>query len=644
MLDSWRRHPGIFAVTVISVSAIAVALVSLFSARAAGPFTISPAQGLYTGGDTITITGNGFGDPALKFTSESYIGKEDLMVQLDAIQNQRGTPVAPATNSGASINITDNSSSYYWHDLACDRTTNSITYTNVYANTTCEDFLFWSTSGNPATWVRTSNGGPIVLHFTGNQVAKMVNTFNMGTTGVTPPTPPGGGNGLWNATDGTARSKMTTEISVKQNAATTTAAAVLFEFGAAYNSNPGYRMILGASTNSAATPTYNGGNCYGSTGNNIRTGTWTCANDTNWKNFAGIFTRSTASANGYTNTYWLNGSLAVTSSTSTTALAAPNSADFFIGARSMTSGSTGTARFNGDIRSYRMYRRTLTEQELKCNMWVDQARYEGTAISGTNIDGCKTGASNISGTGITFFNAPTVTIGGQTCTVKDYTATSITCVTPANAPGQYNVVVTPAAATGLPVQTYPNGFRYTSDLFEYDIQNTGVSPYTYRIDPSTLRLSLSYTHAALITISYPRTASDNSATVMTRGVTMANSTVTTVVGGQCGGVACMTTSISITGSAANINGANGLENFLKGLQWSGGGGYLRGEIRISIMPEDVVFWIDGDGNKHFYQLLNGGSNFSWTDAYNFAKTKTFHGLTGYLMSMVNQDEADLIKT
>ncbi len=236
---------------------------------------------------------------------------------------------------------------------------------------------------------------------------------------------------------------------------------------------------------------------------------------------------------------------------------------------------------------------------------------------------------------------PSVVINGKTCEVGDYSDTSITCTVPSGDVGRADVTVTPSG--GGAAQTYYGGYEYRGSTFDYDIMNTGVNPYTYAVNPDTLRAILPYDHASLITISYPRTASDGSTTVMTNSVTMANSTMRTASGGQCGGVACNTATVSITGNAANVDGSNGLIEFLKGLEWSGNAGYLRGEIRITIMPENVEFWIDGDGNRHFYELVNSGnSSLTWSQAYNLASQRTFHGLKGYLISMTEKAEADII--
>jgi hypothetical protein len=99
------------------------------------------------------------------------------------------------------------------------------------------------------------------------------------------------------------------------------------------------------------------------------------------------------------------------------------------------------------------------------------------------------------------------------------------------------------------------------------------------------------------------------------------------------------TQYTISGSANNLTE---ITNFINNIRLTSPK-ILKGEINITLMPEGIVSWIDNDGYKHFYERKNAPAAVSWTGAYNFAKQQTFHGLTGYLMSMTEKAEADVIK-
>lgn|GEM_PF-3133981 len=618
----------------------------LFVVRAAGPFTVTPSSGFYTGGDSITIIGSGFATSRTDYNFRSYAGSDDLVIQLDAIQNRReaaplGTGTAMVGNiaSGTTSKATD--TGYFWHDLACTGWTYPDSTASKGIDANCYDWIPKYSTGNQPTIVASGVGQAVHLNNTPGGTAtagpaagfQVSGNFNLAT--------------YMSATSGT-NSKGQFEVYHRSNAAQSTAAqGAVFMYGTTAVVNPGLRLLRYSSSGTAAALAQ----CYTSQGASLKYLAFACTNDTLWRADSVQFGRATTSANGYTNNIYSNGALVGTSSSTATAFTPVASNAWSIGAmaNTTTDGSTslGTLRYNGEYRAFRYYRRALTAQEIACNYKVDQYRYEGIAISPSDATACATGAANITGTGVaqytTMSPAPTVTIGGSICTVTAYSATSITCTTSAGSVGLQDVVVTPDNSTGLPSQTYVKGFEYLGETFEYEIENTSVNPYVYRIDPNSLRVYLSYNHAALINISFPRTSSNGTATVMNNTVTMANSSVRNFVGGNCGGVACNTISIKITGTAANIDGANGLINFLKGLTWSGGAGFLRGDIRIDVYAEDITYWIDGDGNRHFYELKNAGAAQSWTGAYNYAKAQTFHGLTGYLMSMINQEEADVIK-
>lgn len=642
-----RRLSAVLVVTGITIGGFFI----LFPARASGPFTIAPSIGSYNGGDSITITGSGFATTTQSYDFRSYAGSDDLVIQLDAIQNRRNVPLGAGTTmsgniaAGTTAKATD--TGYFWQDLACTGWIypNGAASKGIDAN--CYDWIPKYSTNNQPTVVASGTGSAIHLNNVANGNAttgpaagfQISGNFNLAT--------------YMSATSG-ANSKIQIETYHRANIVRTGTAykATIFEYGTADTTNPGLRFFRYASAVNTANLTQ----CFSNQGSGQKNYTVNpCANNVNWRADSLQFNRATTSGNGYTNTFYSNGASVGTSATGTTAFTPAASNSWFIGARSMTTtngtANLGTVRYDGEYRALRLYRRALTAQEVYCNYKVDQYRYEGVAISPSDAAACATGAANITGTGITAYTdispAPTVTIGGKICNVTAYSDTSITCTTPDNAIGKYDVVVAPDTTTGLPSQTYIEGFEYLGDTFEYEIESTGTGPYTYRINPDTLRVLLPYDHAALITISYPRAASDGSTTVMTNSVTMANSTSRTNTGGHCGGVACTTTAISIIGSAANIDGSNGLISFLKSLQWSGGAGFLRGDINISIVQDNVEFWIDGSGDRHFYRIDDMGngaaSAFSWNQAYNYASKQTFHGLTGYLASMADTNEALLVQ-
>ena len=643
-----RLHPARRPLLVFLVAGIVLGggFAVLLIAHAAGPFTITPSWGSYVGGDSITITGSGFATSSTGYDFRSYAGSDDLVMQLDAIQNRRGAvPLSTGTAmtgniaTGTTTPATD--TGFFWQDLACTGWTYPGGGASKGIDGNCYDWIPKYSTGNQPTVVSSSSGKAIHLNNTSGGTAtagpaagfQVSGNFNLAT--------------YMSAVSGT-NSKGQFEVYHRSNAVLSTAAqGTVFLYGTANNTNPGLRLLRYSSAYNAASLT----GCHTSQGANLKLLNFTCANTTDWRADSVQFGRAVTSANGYTNNIYSNGALVGTSASTTTAFTPAAANTWFLGSMGMTTtdGSTnlGTLRYNGEYRAFRVYRRALTAQEISCNYKVDQYRYEGVAISPSDAAACATGAANITGTGVaqytTMSPAPTVTIGGNICAVTAYTATSITCTTPAGTVGTADVVVTPSTSTGLPSQTYTNGFEYLGETFDYEIENTSVNPYVYRIDPNSLRVNLSYDHVSLINISFPRTSSNGTATVMNNTVTMAGANVRNIVGGSCGGVACNTVTIQIPGTTANITGPNGLISFLQSLTWSGGSGFLRGEIRIEVYKEDITYWIDGDGNRHFYELKNSGGALSWTGAYNYAKAQNFHGLTGYLMSMTTQEEADIIR-
>jgi hypothetical protein len=583
----------------------------------------------------VTVT-----DPA--WTAESYAARANLVIQLDAIQNKRNSAVV-GTAAGVAITGGGNANTE-WEDLACNYTNDYNRAITGFQNTTCEDFQFWGTG---ATWIGDGSK-TTALHLTGAQGLRIAAAFNIATP--------------VNGTTNVANAYLTIEDYHRLNVVGT-AAAVLYEYNTTYNGNPGFRFVRNAATMTAATPTFASGSCFSNQSATSANHVWNnCTNDTNWANFATTFTRY----NGGTRYEYDNGAAFtpnVTNANSNAALTPASAQNIFIGARykqidAATGTGSGTAFLNGEMRGWRFYNKALTAQEVQCNYWVDQARYEGVINPALITATCSgLGVAQYTETIITpqvpapTAPAPTVTIGGNNCPVTAYTATSITCTVPAGSPGKVDVVVTPNIATGLPVQTSTRGYEYLADTFDYIIENYSTSPFQYRIDAASLRIALAYNHVGLITISYPRTASDGTATTINSTVTMANvvGTPTPTIGGQCGGVTCMTLSIPISNTLPNIDGANGLISYLKSLTWSGGNGFLRGEIKISVLPEQVAYYMDADGNRHFYRiddLSPNGGNYasSWAQAYNYASQQNFHGLTGYLASMTTIEEARLIQT
>lgn len=435
----------------------------------------TPNAGSIDGGTELTVTGGGF--KIYNYDAKSYVAKEDMFIQLDALQNRRGTPRAPAESANSTITMTGNvsagtssnasdSAGQFWQDLACDDAANGW---SGYANTTCENFIPKYTTNNQPTIIRNASGA-LAIHLNGNNGFQIDRQLNLNA------------NNLWTGTSG-VNSKMTTEIYVRQNAALTSAAvAVLFEQGTSATSTHSSRMLKFAS----AASTSNLNACFGNSSGsalytNQKNGTWTCGNDTEWHSFAGIYSRATTTANDNTNTYWQNGNLAVTSAAGTRAITPTNNSNLFLGVRNMTTtngtSNLGSARFNGEIRTYRMYRRALTGQELQCNMWVDQARYEGKVIN--NIESCYSGATDITGTGITpsSISIPIVQIGNEEDGYVDcqninvVNDTQLTCTVPATmldqtaltslGDGYANVLVT--TGSGNPY-VFENGFYYQAPL------------------------------------------------------------------------------------------------------------------------------------------------------------------------------------
>ncbi|MDL2327350.1 IPT/TIG domain-containing protein [Ruminococcaceae bacterium OttesenSCG-928-A11] len=620
----------------MAVVAVIVGLsVILYNVLAAGPFTVTPNRGDYAGGNEITITGSNFATQVEGWTDKSYVAKSDLVIQLDGIQNRRDDPLPVGTTMDGNIatatgGATDNG--YFWQDLACSEYQSGTAEASGIAN--CQDFIPKYSTGNQPTVVNIGNGAK-AIHLNGNNGFQVSRAFNLASTV----------NNATNGTYNTAHMEVFHRSnSVKSGTATK---AVLYEYGTADTTNPGLRLFRYASAVNTGSWT----SCFANHGRGRNNAAYACANNTSWQSESNQHTRARSSANGNTTQNYHNGAVTTVGAASTTTFTPESNTTWFIGARSITTtdgtSNTGSYHYDGEIAAFRTYRRRLTAQEVLCNYYVDQARYDGYIISAAQEAACATGASNITGTGIakeiTMSESPIVTVGGEVCEITSYSESEIKCIVPAGSAGRADVVVTPAASTGLPSQSYFGGYEYVDSSFEYEIMNTGVNPFTYKINPDTLRVDVAYDHASLITITYPRTASDGSTTVMTNSVTMANSSTRTTIGGQCGGVACATTTVKITGDAANINGANGLIAYLNSLEWSGNAGFLRGDIRITILPEDVEFWIDADGNRHFYELVDSGNSaLTWSQAYNLASQRTFKGLKGYLMSMTEKAEADII--
>ena len=178
-----------------------------------------------------------------------------------------------------------------------------------------------------------------------------------------------------------------------------------------------------------------------------------------------------------------------------------------------------------------------------------------------------------------------------------------------------------------------------SDTVVFDVSlSTNNTTWTYAVGNVSINTAPmgGGNHIGAIRIIYPRDATWAApSAVPTNGTSQG-----TVNAGRCGsGVACKMTQYTISGSANNLAG---IVTFLNSIRLTSSKA-LKGEINITLMPESMVSWIDDDGYRHFYERKNAPAAVSWTGAYNFAKQQTFHGLTGYLMSMVNKSEADVIK-
>ena len=179
----------------------------------------------------------------------------------------------------------------------------------------------------------------------------------------------------------------------------------------------------------------------------------------------------------------------------------------------------------------------------------------------------------------------------------------------------------------------------SSNAVSFDITlSTNNVTWTYDVDNVVIDTTPmgGGNHVGAIRIVYPRDATWAAPTaVPTNGTSQG-----TVNSGRCGsGVACKMTQYTISGSANNLAE---ITTFINNIRLTAPKA-LRGEINITLMPESMVSWIDNDGYKHFYERKNAPAAVSWTGAYNFAQQQTFHGLTGYLMSMTEKAEADIIK-
>ena len=313
-----------------TISAAAGYLISVF---AAGPFTISPAQGSYTGGETITITGNNFAGTA-NYDFRSYVAPDDMYIQLDAIQNRRGAALANGTTMTGNVAAGATDNGYFWHDLAC---TGSWSYTppsggsvsvsgrGVDAN--CYDWIARYTTGNQPSVITSGSGKAIASNAnSGFQISGNLNLGDYLTTGT-----------------GT-NSKNQFEVYHRAPSTLSTAAiGVVFEYGTANNTNPGIRFMRYASAAGTANLT----NCFTNQGNALYNHVISsCANNTNWRADSMTFTRNNTANNGNSNAFYSNGVAANNSpATSTTAMTNPAASNnWFIGRRNITTtnGSSNT--------------------------------------------------------------------------------------------------------------------------------------------------------------------------------------------------------------------------------------------------------------------------------------------------------------
>lgn len=95
----------------------------------------------------------------------------------------------------------------------------------------------------------------------------------------------------------------------------------------------------------------------------------------------------------------------------------------------------------------------------------------------------------------------------------------------------------------------------------------------------------------------------------------------------------------------NNNGSTVIQNFLEALRFKITSSInSSGNIKIIFHEKVYTSWIDGNGEAHYYVFVSEpiapGKN--WFEAYNSAKKMKYKGLTGYLATIISEEEHDFI--
>ncbi|QBO37326.1 hypothetical protein EQG49_13065 [Periweissella cryptocerci] len=100
-----------------------------------------------------------------------------------------------------------------------------------------------------------------------------------------------------------------------------------------------------------------------------------------------------------------------------------------------------------------------------------------------------------------------------------------------------------------------------------------------------------------------------------------------------------------------INTANGtannqaeVKNFLSALAFTSKQ-TVGGDIKITLEGGKIATWVDGEGNKHYYEFVEAqgsGKAVTWLQAYNLAKQMEYRGLQGYLATITSTEEHQFI--
>lgn len=93
------------------------------------------------------------------------------------------------------------------------------------------------------------------------------------------------------------------------------------------------------------------------------------------------------------------------------------------------------------------------------------------------------------------------------------------------------------------------------------------------------------------------------------------------------------------------NSATTIQSFIESLRFTVKTSVnTSGNIKIVLHEKIYTSWIDGDGKAHYYvfmpEMTAPGKN--WFEAYNSAKKLKYRGLTGYLATIMSEEEHDFI--